>query len=451
MISKSNILKAELFGRGMMNNEDKKKMIEINHTPVMITDKGKLLCIPNEKETFHIGITAMTGKGKGILGNTLIGFEYWMNKHPCVILNDFQQETFEMSLPCINKVFLRNLSLIHATPVGLPLVYVYPSNKDLIIGDIEKRFPFMKMSIPTRAIVNEIEKYYKLDKSAKYFTANIERFLDCKDLEEIDEVLKQIIEDNVKSYENKKSLENMMFKIRTVFKNIFDEKITDNSSPDAPAILNVESKELGKYSNLTIQALMAIGLVPSIQTSEIRSKSWFSAYMSFIVSSIYEDKLHRDPFFKNTPITMYVPEIDKMWKGENGDLIKSELSLNGTNGRRAGIRMIWDCQDYDAIPDAIRSNTPYLFVLRKANSDEVRGITKDFHIKDDIRDQILSLETNPQKGIFECIALTARDPGFVLYNLRTGKIERTNTPQKGRLITPLSSHKIPGVPLGDLI
>jgi hypothetical protein len=434
----------------MLNQEDKKIRVDINHIPVMITDKGKLLCIASEKETFHIGVSAMTGKGKGILGNTILGFEYCMNKRPCLILNDFQQETFEMSLPCQNKIFLNNLKIINARPTGLPIVYVYPSNKDLIIGEVERKFPHIKMSIHTRSIITQIDKYYDLGKSTKYFTANIEKFMECKDLEEVEEALKEIIEENVQEYKNRKSLENMMFKIKTVFKNIFDEMITDNSSPDAPAQLRVKSNQLGEYSNFTIQCLIALGFIPSIQTCEIRSKPWFAAYMSFIVSSLYEDK-RKDSFFKDKPILMYVPEIDKMWKGDNGDLIKKELALIGTNGRRSGIGMIWDCQDYDSVPDAIRSNTPYMFVLRKANAEEVRGIQKDFHISNEVKDQILSLETNPQKGIFECVALTARDPGFVLYNLRNGKIERTNSPQKGRLITPLSNHKIPGVPLGDII
>lgn len=447
MTDKLRMKLAQAFGRGMLNLEDKYTKVNLAHTPVMITDSGKILCIPNEKEITHIGSTAMTGKGKGIFGNTFLGFEYWMNKINCLILNDFQQETSEMSLPCFNEVFRQNLKLINSRPIGLPIVYVYPANKDLVIGDIEKRFPYIKMSIPTRALILEIEKYYTLDKSAKYFTANIDKFIECKNLEEIDEALKEVIEENVQEYKNRKSLENMMFKIRTVFKNIFDEGFTDNAATNAPAILNIEKKGF-RYNNLTIQALIYCGFIPSIQTSEIRSKSWFSAYMSFIVNSIYEDK-YTDSFFKDIPIRMYVPEIDKMWKGENGELIKKSLSLIGTNGRRTGIGMVWDAQDYDSVPDAIRSNTPYMFVMRKSNAEEVSGIKKDFHVDKEIEGQILSLETIPRKGLFECVALTARE--FILYSPLTGKSERTTSPQKGRLITPMSHHKNPAVPLAQVL
>lgn len=448
MIDKLKLAQAELFGESMFNFEDKYSKININHVPVMITDNNKILCIPTNKELFHIGVTGATGKGKGIVGNNILGWEYWLMKRYCMILNDFQRETFEQSLPCLSKHFQEKFEIINAKPTPLPIVYVYPSNKHLQIEGVEKLFPYIKMSIPTRALIQDIEDYYKLDKSAKYFTANIDKFLECRDLQEIDEALKEVIEENVEEYKNRKSLENMMFKIRTVFKNIFDEMITDNSSPDAPAFITVKNNRGEVYNNLVIQALMFAKVIPSIQTSTIRSKSWFSAYMSFIVESIYEDK-HRDAFMKEITIAMYVPEIDKMWKEANGKLIKSSLSLIGTNGRRMGIGLRWDAQDYDSIPDSIRSNTPYLFVLRKSDSKEVNGIVKDYNISTEVKEQILSLESTPSKSLFECVALTT--DRFILYDQRSGRIDTTSSPQKGKLIPPMAHHKTLGVLLTDLI
>ena len=448
MINQNQILKSEIFGKGMLSQRDRFSKIFLQHIPVMITDNQKVVCLPNNNEASHIGFTAMTGKGKGICGNTLLGFEYWMKKRLCLILNDFQQETLENSLACRNKSFIDFNKVLGLKPLGHPIVYVYPSNKDLVIGDIENRFPHIKMSIPTRVIIRQIEDFYKLDKSAKYFTANIDRFLECKDIEEIDEALKEIIEENVESYKNKKSLENMLFKIRTVFKNIFDEEITDNASPDAPAFLTVNRKGFKNYNNLTVQALISTGLIPSIQTSWIRSKSWFSAYMAFIVNSIYKDK-YEDPFFKDKFLSMYVPEIDKMWKGTHGTLIKAALGLIGTNGRRAGIALRWDTQNYDDVPDTIRSNTKHLFVLRKSDSKEVSGIKRDFNVDKEVENQILSLDTDPQKGMFECVALTT--DRFILYDLRSGRTEITNNPQKGRLIPPISQHKNPAISINQLI
>jgi hypothetical protein len=449
-VNSNQMLMVDLVGEGMLSREDRFSKIKINHLPVMITDNHKILCLPNNQETSHIGATAATSKGKGILGNTLLGFEYWMFKRLCLIFNDFQQETLEQSLPCMNKVFANNLKMIGVKPKAYPIVYVYPSNRNLVIDETERLFPHIKMSIPTNIIIKNIEHYYKLDKSAKYITGYIDRFMECKDLEEIEEVLGEIIQENFPDQKDKggKKYEEMKFKIKIVFKNIFDERISDSASPDAPAFLRVKKKGLNYY-NFTVQALLAGGLIPSIQTSEIRTKPWFSAYMSFILESIYNDKYKDESFLKGRVLSMFVPEIDKMWKGNKGDLIKDALSLIGTNGRRASIGLRWDAQDYNAVPDSIRSNTRHLFVLRKNNAEEVREIVKDYNINKDVQDWILKLVTDPERGIFECVALT--NDKFVLYNLRDGSVTTSREPQRGRLITPLAHHKIPGVKIDEVI
>ncbi|MEK6878434.1 MAG: hypothetical protein AABY22_02440 [Nanoarchaeota archaeon] len=440
-----NAAKCRLFGDGMMNRKDRYSEIQINHIPIMITDSGKILCIPQNKETQHIGITGQTGKGKGILNNSLLGMEHYMNKTHCLILNDFQSETHENSLPSMNNIFNENLKVINVKPQGLPIVYVYPSNRSLKINDTELRFPHIKMSLPTESIIRNIEHYYKLDKSAKYVTAYIDKFLECKDLEQIREVLDEILPDKGEN-KNKVAAE-MKFKILASFKNIFDERLCNSVAPEAPAFLNVLNNGI-KYSNMTIQALMFCDFIPSIQTSEIRNKRWFSAYMSYIVENIYRDKYEDESFLKNNKISMYVPELDKMWKNDNGELIKTALGLTGTNGRRAGIGLRWDAQDYDSIPDSIRSNTKYLFVLRKANADEVRGIAKDFGVDKNIVEAILHLNTDASKGLFECVALTTDK--FILYS-ENGSTTYTSAPQKGRLITPMAQHCKPGYPLSCLL
>lgn len=447
-MNKQDFLEAKLFGRGMLNQSDKFSKVELKHIPVMISESGRIICIPNTKETVHIGISAMSGKGKGICGSYLLGIYYFMNNELGIIVNDFQRETLESSLPCFKNKFIETHQLINLNQTGYPIVYVYPNNKDLKIGEIEEMFPSIKMGLPARIIIKEIEKFYKLKESAKYFTSNIERFLDCKDLDEIEEELRDLFEEQLNDKQGKKIAESMIFKIKAVFKNIFDEKITEDISNKVHAYLWIKKKGLNEYHNLTIQSLMVAGFIPSIQTSWIRSKSWFSAYMSFIIESIYQNKFD-DSYLKNKVLCMYVPEIDKLWKGDKGDLIKDKLGLVGTNGRMAGIRLIWDAQDYDSVPDTIRSNTKYLFVLRKANAEETRGIVKDFSVGKEMVDKILNLETDAYNGIFECVGLTANY--FIIYNPKDGSISKSSLPQKGRLIPPLCQHKIPGVGIPEVL
>lgn len=452
MSNKTQVLLSEIFGEGMLNKKDRFQRVFLNHVPVMITDSNKVLCLPNRQEMYHVGITAASSKGKGICGNTILGFEYWMKKRMCLILNDFQNETFENSLPCLNKTFETNLKIVNSKPIGYPIVYVYPSNKSLKLNEEEKYFPHIKMCIPTRVLIKSIGNYYKLDKAAKYITGYIKKFEKCKNLDGINNTIDKILEEHFPDKKHK-GFEEMKFKISTIFKNIFDEEISELIHTDAYAFLNVTSeiKGLYNYSNLTIQSLFAVGLIPSVQTSVIRGKSWFSAYMSFIVESIYDDFLFRDgEYLRGKTLAMFVPEIDKLWRSvDNGELIKSSLSLVGTNGRRVGIGLIWDAQDYHAVPDTIRANTRFLFVLRKSDAEEVREIKKDFNVDKEVQNWILSLETDAEKGRFDCVALTTDK--FVLYNMSDGKFTESNTPQKGRLITPLAHHKVPGRPLKDVI
>jgi len=454
MIDKLQIAKSDAFGEGMLRTQDKYSRVWLKHIPIMITDKGKVLCVPYSDETSHIGFVAHSGKGKGIGGHSLFALFYWFARMPCVIVNDFQQETFENSLPCMNPIFNNNLKMIGLNPMPLPMVYVYPSNRRLQergISTTEQLFPHLKMSLPTSVVIKDIENFYKLDKSGKYVTGYIEEFLKCENLSDIDATIQTVLEENFPD-SNGKKFEEMKFKIRTIFKNIFDEQITDSSSPaDSYAYLTINKRGF-KYKNLTVQALMAAGFVPSIQTGDIKNERWFSAYMSFIIKSIYSDKFN-DDYFKGKPICLYVPEIDKMYKTDigldKGALIKKELSIIGTNGRRAEIRMIWDSQIYSRVTEGVRENTKYLFVGRMNADEEIKDIKKDWGISKDWEEVIKHLIVDHTKGVFEFVAITTDK--FVLYNPRDGSVQNSSEPQRGRLITPLSQHKQSGVSIETVI
>lgn len=450
-------------GHSVICDKSHRKKVDYNGKVYCVEVPTHLLVV---RKNNKIAICGNSSKGKGICGNYLLGMFYWYLKMPCLIVNDFQQETFENSLPCFNPVFINNLKLLNLNPMPLPIVYVYPSCRNLQengIKDVEQLFPHIKMCLPTEVVIRNIENFYKLDKSAKYVTGYIEKFLKCKNLEDIDSTVDEILEENFPQEDGKrggKKFEEMKFKIRTIFKNIFDEQISDTMAPpDAYSYLNIKRNGLsdfyntdGFYNNLTIQSLMALNLIPSIQTGDIQNERWFSAYMTFIIKSIYEDKF-KNNYFQNRLLIMYCPEIDKLWDKasgmDKGGLIKGIMSKVGTNGRRAGIILVWDTQLYNQVPEKIRTNTPFLFVLRKGNDDEVKEIKKDYGCNKDVVEWMLHLNTEPEKGLFECVAFTTRR--FILYNPRDGTFSETSEPQRGRLITPLSQHKRPGYPIENVI
>lgn len=449
---------SKLFGtKGMLFRSDKYSQVYLKHIPFMINDDEKIVCMPNTREICHSGAVGATGTGKGIFGNSLLVYKYWMNRTPSIILNDYQKETHENSLPCINNYFMGVNKMFHVNPTPLPIVYVHPYHKELNVSEDEEPFPHINISLPTRLIIQQIEKFFKLDKSARYVTGYIERFQDCKDIEEIEEVIDGILDEKFPDKKDK-GYEEMKFKIVTTFKNIFDEKIVQGP-PEAHSFLTVRRKEtsdwpnrkgLNEYYNYSIQSLIAAGFIPSIQTGDICDKYWFTAYMAFVVKSLFDDKFKDVEFFKNNNLFMYTPEIDKMWVDRhNPKLIKDSLGKIGTNGRTAGIEFCWDSQNYDIIPKSIRDNTKNLIVMNPGRREQAAGIQKDYSVDKGIVDQMLKLETKPKQALFECIALTRNE--YVIYNPSNGRTSYSREPQKGRLLPPLSQHKVPGIGISEVL
>jgi len=429
----NNELMARIFGEGMANPKTRYKKFPINDIPIMITTDNKLLCVPRTKEVKHIGVSGMTGTSKSILINSLLSWDYWHMERKCINLNDIQKETFEWSLP--TESFKYSLNLINSAPCPTPIVYVFPSTKTLQIEEKDRRFPILKMTIPIEEVIKNIENYHNLDKSKVYLGNLMDELSECDSIGEIRSVLDENIPEKHMM---------MKYKLMNVFESLFNNNMLNVSVPDAPAFLEYKDKFGGKYYNQTIQTLMRANIVPSIQTSDLRNHDYFSAYVSFIVDSIYRSQ-YDDVYFKNETISLFVDEIDKLFLGHNGNLVKSSLNLIGTNGRAARIGLRWSTQHYEKVPDQIRGNTKYLFVSRKSTAKEVNLLRKDFDIPKSMDKDILNLKTDPQRGIFEIVAVTTEK--FTLYNLMNGEKTYSSEPHKGNLIPSPAKHMVPNNPI----
>jgi hypothetical protein len=423
-------MKARAFGIGYVNPEERHKRLYIEDIPIMITNENEILCIPKENETKHIGISGATGTLKTLFINALLSWDYWHGERICVNINHIQRDSFEWSLP--SESFKNILDKLNIKPCPTPIVYVFPSTKTLQIDKKDRRFPLIKMSIPISEVIKNIEDYYPLDKSKVYVGNLIDDLVECSSIGEI----RSIIDENIPE----KHMQ-MKFKIMNIFEALFNNQILNVSVPEAPAFLGYQDR-FSTYRNFTIQTIMRSGLVPSIQTSDLRNQDYFSAYMAFIVNSIYKNQ-YEDEYFKDKSISLFVDEIDKLWKGDNGKLVETALCLIGTNGRMARIGMRWSTQHYEQVPDRIRGNTKILFISRKNNAKEVNEINKDFDIPKSMKDDILKLTTDRKKGLFEMVAVTTEQ--FVIYDLITGNRKYTSQAKRGFLIPPMARSRIPGV------
>jgi hypothetical protein len=422
--------KARVFGEGFVNPLEKYKKVYIEDIPMMITQENEILCIPKENESKHCGITGMTGTCKTMWTNAFLSWDYWHAKRICVNINDIQRDSFEWSMP--SHSFVNILSRLNIKPCPTPLVYVFPSTKTLQIDKKDKRFPLIKMSIPLEEVIKNVKDYYPLDKSAVYLRNLLDELIECSSITEIISV----IEENIPQ----KHMQ-MRFKLINIFQALFDNNMINVATPEAPAFLGYKDNYQADY-NFTVQTIMRAGLVPSIQTSDLMNQDYFSAYMTFIVNSIYKCQ-YEDIYFKDKTISLFVDEIDKLWRGDNGNLIKDALCMIGTNGRMARIGLRWSTQHYELVPDKIRGNTKYLFISRKSDAKEVNEINKDFDIPKSMKEDILKLVTDKKKGLFEMVAVTTEQ--FVLYDLITGAKTYSSQPKRGFLIPPMANHRVPGV------
>lgn len=429
MMVSNNELKARLFGLGMVNPKSRYKKLFIEDIPIMITQDGNLLCIPNTDEVKHIGMTGMTGTCKSIFINALLSWDYWLIKRKCINLNDFQKETFEWGMA--TESYINILDKINAVPCPTPLVYVFPSTRTLRTETKDKRFPSLKITLPLEEVIKNVENYHSLDKSKVYLGNLMEELITCNSIGEI----RSVFDENIPEKHVM-----MKYKLMNIFESLFNNNMINVSVPEAPAFLEVSSKENKEYYNLSINTLIRAGFVPSVQTSDLRNHEFFSAYISFIVESLYRNQ-YEDSYFKKESISLFVDEIDKLWQGHNGNLVKTSLNLIGTNGRTARIGLRWSTQHYEKVPDQIRGNTKYLFVSRKSHAKEVNEIRRDFDIPKSMDKDILNLVTDPKRGIFEIVALTTEN--FIIYNFTTGKKSYSSQAHRGYLIPSPARHHIP--------
>ena len=412
--------------------EDKKwKKMEITDIPILITDSNELLCIPNSKETKSIGIVGMMGSCKSMFLNVLLFYEHNLLGKACVNLNDYQKQTFEQSFP--SESFKHIRKRINAKPYPIRMVYVYPSSESLHILKQDKKYPHIKMALPLEEVIKNIKYYYELGKSSVYFQNLRKELLDCNSFQEMASVIEESIPEKHKM---------MKFKLISILRALDQSEIADVSINNAHASLKVKTADgVLQRINYSIISILKAGLVPSLQTSTLWNENHFAAYMSFIINSIYDNQ-RDDSYFKNKSISIYIDEINRLWEKQNGGaLVKQALGNIGTNSRGYRLALRWSSQHISQISPQVLFNTKYLFVSRLTNSSEVRTIARDFDIPKAIQKDILNLEINPNKELFELVGLTTEK--FLLIDLETGKRTFTSDPQKGRLIPSPARHYHP--------
>ena len=427
-------------GEKYIPEEEKWERMTIENIPLMITENGKLLCLPNFKETKHIGIVGTTGTCKSLFMNTLMSWEHNLLKRHCINLNDYQDQTKEMSMPSDSFKYMR--ARINAQPCGLPFVYLFPATDTLQLNKRDKLFPYLKIALPLEEVIINIKSYYELGKSAMYFENLEKSLLKCHSFEE----MSWVIEKNLPEKQQKL----MRFKLISVLRALNKRKIADVSIDNTHAYLKIRNEKGAVYGNdkngqankHPIITLMRAGFIPSLLTGNLWNERHFSPYMAYLINLIWSNQ-KSDPYFQKKSVSLYIDEVNKLYDKtqSGGALAKQALGNAGTNSRAFRLGLRWSAQSIGSVIPQIRSQTKFLFVSRLKDDREVKQIEKDWSIPKSMKGQILNFRTEAHKELFELLALTSEK--FLLIDLLTGERTYTSEPQIGRLIPSIAKHYHP--------
>lgn len=437
----SNPIEAERIMLGITTKKTKRKLILLQDIPVLITEDGRLVCIPKSNDEAVIGIVGQKGKGKTLLSHQIIDYVYNSWKRNFIILNDINNETTTWYKK--NDFRLKYLEHINAQPMGLPLIYLYPNTHELKEDSIFSHytmgfrftFPFREFMLNYQLYAYKSEKWELPQKTSNLFDTMAQELAECKDELEIRQVLERY---NTK--ENEMMIDTIQKRINSLLAlNILD---INTGVPSQWGLKHLRPLPglTGNY-NPFIATIISKG-IPVLMTSEIRRHGFFPQYFYYIVREIY-DKYKNDSRFKPphiNPVWMFCDEITELAPRDEKKqgIVFEMLKTLVTEGRMNRVGFIWATQNPEEIAKRIYRNTMYTFIFYMDNT-QAKEIGNVYNFDDTHIKRITSLKK------MQVLARTSEYFHIYEKNSDKPKIHTVNDgPIVGELLTPLSMHKAPG-------
>lgn len=407
-----------------------RNFIDILEIPFMVTDSGKVICIPPLRDQPRIGVWGTSGNGKTMLMHALMDRAKWNPQFKVcpIFINDTKPDTPEWCMPFTE--YEDDLARYKETPKPLPMVYLHPNTKDMGRVIHEKWGIGYKLSLPFTDIITNFHKYFDFKGSGKYFSFKRDEFNECKTVDEIIEVFIQPFGPE-ESVPQKTSIS----MVRASLEAMKEFGILDIWT-DVPSkwVVMKDSKIVGEYNPLLACALT--GLVPSLITTNIIEKEYFPQYFQYFSNEIFITQMEDDLFYDNG-ITIWVV-MDEILTvcGDKGKATPASRAFERlqTEGRQRRIGTIVSTQNYSYVPFRVRTNCNYVIAFNSAG--ESNKICSENGIKPEFVKQMHKLER------FECMAY-AKDEHFVVYDSEGRRTEEKG-PFFGKILWPLSKHTPPG-------
>lgn len=413
------------------------KAIKITEPAFMISDAGEIVCLDLGADEPVIGFAGQRGKGKSMGIHRFVDIGYHEAGKMVMLCNDEFKETstWNQTWQKEDKQFLTRLAYINERSVPLPIVHLHPFNPDIgqLIYPDKLSFPF---TIP---FDDFIEDYNNMTDKTKWEQSRAaalrmagemkESLLMAKDLEETCDIIDQVLSAG--------DFKSMAAKMKSVWFDLYQEKILDKMAPQFPSKWTVEDTSTGwKKTTSPFLACMIAGLVPCLITENITHKDYRSTYFSYLLTQVFKHQYKDPDFIKNQyQIWVVIDELSTMDQNGKETAASQILRTIAMKGRPNRIGMIWATQHPEIINKDIYDNTTIYIALGVNNNEQASNVAKNFNLSDTEKRQLLKL------GPFEAIAKTTGRK-FVVYD-REGNRTLQEGPIKGTLLPPLSQHKAP--------
>ena len=441
----------------------------IPEIPLLRTDDGKMVCLPERRDLPKIGIFGKNGTGKTFIEHMLLDCIYNKWKKRCFVANDSVSfQTKSWSLPW-NFEQLRELSKLYNVQtllkdIGhktkpLPLFYLFPNTNDLNLVELENDASFKIalsykdiLSISNQSFFEDIED---LGKSGKYMYDLIydnegkprsDGLLYAKTIQEIKEIVdEQVFEEKEiigatgmvskqRAYIYKISSDGTRGKIFSLLKEVFNSQIFDVRTGVNSKWL-VETPNDSREAMYPWRACLLANIIPVLVTQNLRWKKVFPAYFKFIMDDLFKMQTE-DPLVRRNEEELWI-FIDEFQNLANHPLLLQNITDIAKEARPNRIGIVYATQFFGQIQGDLELITDYVISFQQTKEMGTK-ILENF---DGMKSLTKQIRTLPK---FHAIVAAKAGESLVVYDTE-GKREVIDdgTPFKGMVFPPVSQHSAP--------
>ena len=449
--------------------QEQEEKISIPEIPIMVTDDGRLVCLPLTKDVPTIGIFGKRGGGKTLCLHGISDRIYWKwgkRIFPCNDGLSFQTKSW--SLPWEGKEFVRVggeilyfvdwISRIGETSRPLPCVYLVPSTSNLGKIELENEVSF-RISLPFKDIMEEPNSFFagtkeELGASEKYLKNMIydnhgnlrPDGLLYADLNEdpieyiLNLVNEKVWEEREKDIGNGQKMteraqvyaienEKVRGKIFNLLKEVIKERIFSNKAKW------IAEKYDEKTDLYPWNACLWANVIPVLLTHNLRNTKYFGSYMRFILNDVFK-RQSEDEIIKRNNLDLFlaIDEIQSVLEHPPAFDITMKIFREGRFNR---LGVIYATQWIGDLPEPIKLNTDYVIAFQQ-NSDEANEIAKNFDFMKHQEKDIMLLKK------FNAVISAKAGSQLTVYDTEGNKeIIDDGTPLKGLIFPSVSQHSAP--------